>query len=83
MNQSFSVKKKKNLKRFLPLYLMMVPGLLYILINNYIPMAGLIIAFKQVNFRLGILESPWIGILNFYSFHQMHGLLQGIPFFII
>lgn len=65
MNQSFSVKKKKNLKRFLPLYLMMVPGLLYILINNYIPMAGLIIAFKQVNFRLGILESPWIGLKNF------------------
>ena len=34
-------------------------------INNYIPMAGIIIAFKQVNFRLGILKSPWVGLDNF------------------
>ena len=48
-------------KRYVPLYLMMIPGLLYLIINNYIPMAGLIIAFKQVNFRKGILASPWVG----------------------
>ena len=52
-------------KRFLPLYMMMIPGLLYLLINNYIPMAGIVIAFKQVNFRKGILASPWIGLSNF------------------
>ncbi len=51
--------------RFLPLYLMMVPGMIYLLINNYIPMTGIIIAFKQVNFRLGILKSPFIGLKNF------------------
>lgn len=52
-------------KRYAPLYLMMIPGLAYLIINNYIPMAGLIIAFKQVNFRLGILASPWVGFSNF------------------
>lgn len=52
-------------KRFFPLYLMMVPGLLYLFINNYIPMAGIVIAFKQVNFRLGILKSPFVGLKNF------------------
>ena len=57
-------------KRFIPLYLMMVPGLLYLLINNYIPMAGIIIAFKQVNFRLGILKSPWVGLSNFTYLFQ-------------
>ncbi len=61
--------KKKSFmqrhKRFLPLYMMMIPGLLYLLINNYIPMAGIVIAFKQVNFRKGILASPWIGLSNF------------------
>ncbi len=57
-------------RRFIPLYLMMVPGLLYLFINNYIPMAGIIIAFKQVNFRLGILKSPWVKFNNFtYLFH--------------
>ena len=52
-------------RRFIPLYLMMIPGFLYLFINNYIPMAGIIIAFKQVNFRLGILKSPWVGLNNF------------------
>jgi putative aldouronate transport system permease protein len=44
---------------------MMIPGLLYLLINNYIPMAGLVIAFKRINFRLGIFKSPWVGLDNF------------------
>ena len=57
--------KKANMVRFIPLYTMMIPGLLYLLINNYIPMVGLIIAFKKVNFRLGILKSPWVGLENF------------------
>lgn len=44
---------------------MMIPGLIYLLINNYIPMFGLIIAFKQVNFQVGILKSPFVGFKNF------------------
>lgn len=52
-------------KRFWPLYVMMVPSILYLIINNYIPMAGLVIAFKRVNFQVGIISSPWIGFDNF------------------
>ena len=59
------VKKKKNIKRWLPLYMMMIPGAIYLIINNYMPMFGLIIAFKQENFAKGILESPWVGLKNF------------------
>lgn len=47
------------------LYLMMVPGLIYLLINNYIPMAGIVIAFKKLNFSKGIWNSPWVGLENF------------------
>lgn len=57
--------KKKRKEHFIALYIMMIPGLLYLLINNYIPMAGLIIAFKKVNFEVGILKSPLIGFKNF------------------
>ena len=57
--------KKKRKKHFIQLYIMMIPGLLYLLINNYIPMAGLIIAFKKVNFEVSILKSPFIGFKNF------------------
>lgn len=57
--------KAKKLKRYLPLYLMFLPGALYLLINNYIPMGGLVVAFKQYNVRSGIWGSPWNGIENF------------------
>jgi len=54
-------KKKNVLKEYWPLYLMMLPALLYLLINNYIPMAGMVIAFKKLNFAKGI----WAGLKNF------------------
>ena len=37
-------KKKTVFLQWAPVYLMMLPGLLYLIINNYIPMAGLVIA---------------------------------------
>lgn len=59
------VKKRRKWTWWLPFYVMMTPGLLYILINNYLPMAGIIVAFKRVNYRLGIFKSPWNGLKNF------------------
>lgn len=58
-------KKRGRFKKYLPLYLMMLPGIIYLLINNYLPMAGLVIAFKDLNFRKGIWKSDWIGFKNF------------------
>ena len=58
-------KKKKMLKRAIPLYIMVAPGFIYLLINNYIPMLGIVIAFKNLNFSKGILKSDWAGLSNF------------------
>ncbi len=55
----------KDFRRCLPLYLMFLPGALYLILNNYIPMGGLIIAFKRVNWNKGILGSDWAGLSNF------------------
>ena len=63
--QTKVIKRKGRWKKFLPVYLMMLPGLLYLFINNYMPMAGLVVAFKQVNFSTGIWKSPWVGLKNF------------------
>lgn len=57
--------KKTNYKHYIPLYLMMIPSLTYVFINNYIPMAGIIIAFKRINYRIGIIDSPFVGMDNF------------------
>ncbi len=75
MTNAASPAKRKGsvaakIKKWTPIYLMMLPGALYLLINNYIPMFGLVIAFKQVDFQKGILESPWIGFQNFQFLFQ-------------
>lgn len=44
---------------------MVLPGILYLIINNYIPMFGVIIAFKKLNFSKGIFGSDWCGFKNF------------------
>ena len=59
------MKKMRKIKPYLPLYLMLLPGCIYLIINNYIPMAGAIVAFKNYNYQKGIFGSDWNGIKNF------------------
>jgi len=47
------------------LLLMLVPGLLYYVIFKYLPMYGIIIAFKDFRILEGIFASPWIGFEHF------------------
>lgn len=56
---------KYILRHYWMFYAMMLPGIILLLLNNYIPMAGIIIAFKTVNYEIGILGSPWVGFSNF------------------
>jgi putative aldouronate transport system permease protein len=60
-----SLKGRKKSKWFSLLDLMALPGMLYLIINNYVPMAGLFIAFKKIDFSKGILKSDWVGFKNF------------------
>lgn len=60
------------------LYMLLLPGLLYFIIYRYLPMAGMVIAFKDFNFSQGIFGSSWIGIRNFkfiftqnYAFYSL------------
>ena len=55
----------KRLKRSWPYYLMMLPGMAFLIVNNYIPMTGIVVAFKQYNIRGGLYNSPNIGFKNF------------------
>ena len=65
MEKSIRKKKKIRWKKAIPVYILMLPGLVYLLFNNYLPMFGLVIAFKNVNYTLGIFKSPWAGLNNF------------------
>lgn len=47
---------------------LMIPGLVYFIIFHYIPIGGLLIAFKDYSSRLGVLGSPWIDHAGFGHF---------------
>ena len=57
--------RRRRRRWFTMLDLMLLPGLVYLIINNYIPMGGLFIAFKKIDYSLGIFKSPWVGLRNF------------------
>ncbi|MEH7253926.1 ABC transporter permease subunit [Neobacillus niacini] len=60
-----SKNKWKDIKKHWLLLLMTAPGLIYLVINNYLPMLGIFIAFKEVNYSKGIFGSDWVGFQNF------------------
>ena len=47
------------------LYILLLPCVIYFIIFNYVPMYGLILAFKDFKFSRGIFGSPWVGFENF------------------
>ena len=52
------------------MYLMILPAVIFFIVFSYIPMAGIIIAFKNYNIADGIFGSPWVGLGNFEFFFQ-------------
>ncbi|WNR43974.1 ABC transporter permease [Paenibacillus roseipurpureus] len=60
----------KHFKRNRELFVMSLPAILYKLIFNYLPLIGLVLAFKQYRFDLGIWGSKWIGLKNFEFFFK-------------
>ena len=52
-------------RRFRALILMALPGVLILFFFDYMVMGGLVLAFKNFDYRLGIWSSPWSGIENF------------------
>jgi putative aldouronate transport system permease protein len=60
--------RSKNKKRWAstwPLMMIALPGIAYLVINNYIPMFGVFLAFKDYNYAKGIFGSDWCGFGNF------------------
>lgn len=60
--------KKKFTIRDFELFLMCIPALISIAIFKYLPMFGLVIAFKDYKFSKGIFGSAWVGLKNFRFF---------------
>ena len=59
------LKKRRRRWRITALDFMALPGIAYLIINNYIPMGGMFIAFKNIDYGKGIFGSDWCGFKNF------------------
>ena len=64
INKNGTLAKKLN-KINLPLLLMLLPGVICLVVMKYIPMAGIIVAFKNVSYNNTIWNAPWVGFENF------------------
>lgn len=65
------VRMRTGFKRLLnhwPLYILILPPIIYIAIFNYVPMYGVLLAFKQYLPLEGIIGSPWVGFSHFEQF---------------
>ncbi|MBW7459596.1 sugar ABC transporter permease, partial [Paenibacillus sepulcri] len=70
---------RKRLLINVPLFVMFIPIIAYFLVFRYIPMLGLVIAFKDYNFTDGIWGSPWVGLDHFkllFSNPNMQNILR-------
>jgi putative aldouronate transport system permease protein len=59
-----------KLKKYRVFLLMILPAVIYTLIFSYIPMAGIVMAFKKYTYAGGIFHSPWNGLKNFEFFFK-------------
>jgi len=58
----------RDLKAHVTPLIMLLPALILLVLFNYIPMGGVVLAFKKYNVTAGIWGSPWVGLDNFNKF---------------
>jgi putative aldouronate transport system permease protein len=62
---SASISSFKGYIKYWPLSIMLLPVIAYFVIFHYVPMYGIVLAFKKFDLSKGILGSPWVGLDNF------------------
>lgn len=62
------INRKKRIKKSIPVFIMLIPGILYFILFKYVPMWGILLAFKNYKPVYGFWDSKWVGIDNFVSF---------------
>lgn len=67
-NEKDRKKTYKRIWKYRYIYLFMVPAIIWYIIFHYTPMFGLILAFRDYKYNMGILGSPWVGLRYFRNF---------------
>ncbi len=82
MGNTLKVTKKRmtkvQWKENLQMLIMVIPAVMVTFVFHYLPMPGIIIAFKNFNPNKGIWRSPWVGLNNFEFFFTSNDALRVI-----
>ena len=70
VNKTFGYRLAQSIKRYYWLYIFVIPMLVWYVIFHYVPMGGIVIAFKRYNGVKSIWESKWVGMKWFIKFFE-------------
>lgn len=76
--QQKQMRRRRLFRENLTLFLLALPGLFFLILFNYVPMGGVIIAFKKYVPLKGILGSKWVGLKNFEFFFKSQDAVRTI-----
>ena len=76
-----AVKKNKKslgsrMLQYWPLYVMLLPAIIYYILICYVPMAGNVLAFKEYSFKKGIWGSDFVGLRYFEAFFKSYDCIR-------
>ena len=75
--RSAAQRRIRYVREYGPLWVLAAPALILLVLFSYVPMAGMVIVFKDYNFLKGIWGSPWVGFKNFeFFFYTMDNALR-------
>ena len=66
------MKTLRKMKAGWQVYLLLLLPILYLIIFCYVPIGGLVLAFKDYDLSLGIWKSKWVGFANFVKFFKSY-----------
>lgn len=70
VNKTFGHRLAQCIKRYYWLYIFIIPMLTWYILFHYVPMGGIVIAFKRYNGIKSVWESKWVGMKWFIKFFE-------------
>ena len=65
-----------TIKKYWFIYLLAIPGFIFLVLFSYGPMYGIVIAFKDYKMNLGVLGSPWVGLAHYRELFSDPSFIQ-------
>ena len=68
LSNTYTARLGRRIVKHRYLFIMLLPCIAWFVIFAYIPMIGLVLAFKEFKYNMGMLRSPWVGLHYFKAF---------------